>query len=227
MNLTRYDKDGLEIFIAPSGEAYASIRGYARMSGLTPKAIRKRIGVLEGHTGGDQKLTISATIPTPGGLQEGTLITEDLIARWLLDDNPQLAKDMLRLGVRATLYQMVGYKIRVEKPQPQSTMEFLDYMTELIEVTKDAERRRLAAEEEAKTERQQKKIMKEQRDDALISYADLKVMHPEDPEADISLTDYGKILSGYKDLRKTPAGGPRKIREYLQEKDWLYQRPTL
>ena len=91
MTLTRFDRDGLELVInTRTGEAYASIRGYARMSGKAESTIRKRL------QGAHLPALEMAEIHTPGGLQGAHLIPEDLISEWIVTDNLELAKAMLR-----------------------------------------------------------------------------------------------------------------------------------
>jgi len=105
-SLQRFDCDGIEIIIdLQNGETFASIRGYARMSGLSQPAISKRC------TGDNQKSFKIAEIQTGGGLQRVKLIDEDTIVEWIIDDNPRMAKKLLKAGVRVYLHTIAGYKV--------------------------------------------------------------------------------------------------------------------
>ncbi|WP_414579126.1 hypothetical protein [Anabaena sp. CCY 9402-a] len=74
-NLTSYCQDGLEIFIDnATGESFASINGYARMSGRDKSTISRR---LEGVA---PELVKKAEVLTAGGLQGVALISEDIKA---------------------------------------------------------------------------------------------------------------------------------------------------
>lgn len=116
MNLTRFETaDGVELVIDESGESFATVRGYARMSGRDVSTISRRLkGV-----GTDR--TKEAEILTPGGIQGVVLIPEDIITDWIVEDNPALAKAMLKAGVRVFLHTVAGYKLvsGVATPAPQ------------------------------------------------------------------------------------------------------------
>lgn len=113
-SLQRYDRDGLELVIdTQSGEAFATIRGYARMSGKDHSTIVRRVQKLGAS---DQVKT--AEIDTPGGLQGGALIPESLIRKWIIKDNPDLAEQMMAAGVRVYLYGVAGYEVKPSEPQP-------------------------------------------------------------------------------------------------------------
>lgn len=102
--LKRFDQDGLEILIdTNSGESFASVNGYARMSGKAKSTISQR---LQGVSLGSPK---TAQILTEGGLQGVRLITEDMIVEWLPKDNPTMASQLMKLGVRLFLHQCAGY----------------------------------------------------------------------------------------------------------------------
>ncbi len=102
-NLQRYDNDGIELIInTETGESFASISGYARMSGKDRRTITERLGEFP---------VIKAEIPTAGGVQGVRLITEDLITTWLPKDNPEIAQKMLKAGVRVFLHQLAGFKV--------------------------------------------------------------------------------------------------------------------
>lgn len=113
----RFDKDGIEMVInTQTGEGFATKRGYARMSGKDESTIRKRLKV------SDLEVVKDAQILTAGGMQGADLITEDMIAEWLPKDNPAMATQLLKLGVRVFLHKMAGFEVKSEAvvsvPQP-------------------------------------------------------------------------------------------------------------
>lgn len=110
--LQRYDNNGLELVIDDStGEVFATIRGYARMVNKNESSIRSRLGARD-----DELKT--AEIPTNKGIQGARLIPESLITEWIVKDDPELATQMLRAGVRVYLYGIAGYEI---KPTPKES----------------------------------------------------------------------------------------------------------
>ncbi|MEH2028485.1 MAG: hypothetical protein V7K67_02180 [Nostoc sp.] len=110
-NLIAYNNDGLEIYIDDkTGESFASISSYARMAGLTQQAISKRV---RSHNSEDTK---KAEIKTGVGCRYTTLLTENIIAEWIIKDNPTIAVQFLKLGIRKFMYSLAGYS----QPQPQA-----------------------------------------------------------------------------------------------------------
>lgn len=119
MNLTRFETaDGVELVIAENGESFATVRGYARMSGRDVSTISRRL------KGVASDLVKDAEINTQGGIQGVVLIPEELITDWIVEDNPPLAKAMLKAGVRVFLHTAAGYQLTstaiapVSRPQP-------------------------------------------------------------------------------------------------------------
>lgn len=107
--LQRFDKDGIELIInTQTGESFASINGYARMSGKLASTISRRLKLLH-KEGLDQ-----AEILTTTGLKTVRLISEDLICKWLPKDNPELASQILKLGVRLFLHTLAGFRVKSE-----------------------------------------------------------------------------------------------------------------
>ena len=107
--LQRFDKDGIELIInTQTGESFASINGYARMSGKLASTISRRLKLLH-KEGLDQ-----AEILTTTGLKTVALISEDLICQWLPKDNPKLASQILKLGVRLFLHTLAGFRVKSE-----------------------------------------------------------------------------------------------------------------
>ena len=107
-NIVRFDgQNSVEILIdTVTGESFASVRGYARMSGKNVSTISRR---LEGVALSEQK---TSQMYTAGGLQGVALISEDLIYEWLFKDNPVAAKSLFKLGVRMALHTMAGYEVK-------------------------------------------------------------------------------------------------------------------
>ncbi len=50
-------------------------------------------------------------MPTATGFKTHNLITEDLIVEWLPKDNPEMATQLLKLGVRAFMHKLAGYTV--------------------------------------------------------------------------------------------------------------------
>ena len=112
--LQRFDQDGLELVIdTQTGEAFATVSGYARMSGKALFTISER------SKGVRSESIKTAQIQTPGGLQGVRLIPESVISDWVVSDNPDLARQMLKVGVRIFLYGVAGYEVKAGEPQPQ------------------------------------------------------------------------------------------------------------
>jgi phage antirepressor YoqD-like protein len=110
-NLTKVEtNNGVEIYIENStGEAFTSISGYARMANLARQTIQDRLS----RRGIELKI---AEVPTAKGLQRAALLDESLICLWLSKDNPAMAIDMMRLGVRKFLHTMAGFKPESDTP---------------------------------------------------------------------------------------------------------------
>jgi hypothetical protein len=148
--LKRFDNDGIELLInTETGESFASISGYARMSGKGKSTISRR---LTGVASGDTK---TAEIQTGQGVQSVALVNEDLIAKWLPKDNPVVATQLMKLGVRVFLHKMAGFEIKSEViGVPKTPQTYLDALRALVA----AEEQKLLLEEKTKileTENQQ------------------------------------------------------------------------
>lgn len=133
-NLARFENDGLELIIdTVTGEAFASVRGYARMTGKPESTIRDR------SKGARKDEVVEAEILTPGGLQGARLLTEDIITDWIVEDNPTLAKAMLKAGVRVFLHTVAGYQLTsnaiapVTHALPQTYVEALKALVQAEE----------------------------------------------------------------------------------------------
>ena len=117
-SLQRFDQDGIELIInTETGESFASISGYARMSGKTHTTILRRLKVV------DSDVLNHAQIQTAGGLQGGALIPEDLICQWLPKDNPAMASQVLKLGVRLFLHTIAGFQIKSDAIETNKQLE--------------------------------------------------------------------------------------------------------
>lgn len=113
-NLQACVNDGIEIYVDNvTGESFASVRGYARMSDKPESSIRSRITARKVDT----KMT---EVLTPQGLRTARLLSEDTIVDWLTEDNPQLAKKMSKLGVRVFMHQLAGYQVTTTAVAPES-----------------------------------------------------------------------------------------------------------
>lgn len=111
-SLQRFDHDGIELIInTETGESFASISGYARMSGKIPSTISRRL-TMSGLR--EKGLLNQAQIETAGGLQCVELIPEDVICQWLIKDNHELALKVMQLGVRLFLHTIAGFQVKSE-----------------------------------------------------------------------------------------------------------------
>ena len=105
-NFERFDKDGVELIIdTATGESFASVNGYARMSGVSKQAVSRRLKTvnLEG-------LKV-AEILTASGLKTVNLIPESIIVQWLPKDNPVMATQIMQLGVRVFMHKLAGFEV--------------------------------------------------------------------------------------------------------------------
>jgi hypothetical protein len=102
-NLTRFDSEGIEIFINELGESFSSISGAARMAGKSASTI-SRLAALRNfelqHT----------QVVTPSGSKTVALLDEDQIVEVLEKYNPSRLKQFAKLGIRTALHQIAGYK---------------------------------------------------------------------------------------------------------------------
>jgi hypothetical protein len=121
-NLTRYESnDGVELVInTQTNEAFATVMGYSRMSGISKQAVSKRLSKNAVNQNGMKK----AEILTPGGVQGVNLIPADIVFDWLFDDNPQLARAMGVAGANIYMQRMAGYKAEIK---PEFDPEYLHY----------------------------------------------------------------------------------------------------
>lgn len=122
-NLTRYEADGIELVIdQTTGEAFASVRGYARMSSKAQSTVQSRVDrMIEGER---NQLTKLAEVQSTSGLQGERLLSAALIFKWAIKDNPELAETMGKVGATVYLHQLAGFKVStnaitpLEQPNP-------------------------------------------------------------------------------------------------------------
>jgi hypothetical protein len=116
MSLTVYNNDGLELVInTATGEAFATVNSYARMSGKDKSVISRRV---KGVAPGSFK---TAEILTAGGVQGVALIPAKTVFAWMVKDNPELAIAMGEAGATVFLHKLAGYEVKSEAiaPEPQ------------------------------------------------------------------------------------------------------------
>lgn len=141
--------DGIEVIIDQrTGESFCSVSGYARMSGKDKGTISRRLKTVAVNG------VKTDEIQTVTGLKTVALIDEDLITDWIVDDNPSMAKQLLKAGVRIFLHKLAGYKVSSEavqpQPQPQTPAEMFfmiaQQMVEQERRTKELETKLLRIE---------------------------------------------------------------------------------
>jgi len=143
---TFVSEDGIEVIInTTTGESFCSIKGYARLSGVSKQAISKRISKLERVNPGSPKI---AEVQTAKGKQRVNLIPESLIAEWITKDNPAIATKMLQAGIKLFLYGIAGYKIVEEPDKISDAIEILDRENHRFKTENQRLRVRSAALEE-------------------------------------------------------------------------------
>lgn len=120
-NLERFDRDGIELFInRKTGEAFATLAGYSRMSGIAKNTLANRLS--RGYKGVHKSSLPTAEIQTQGGLQGVHLLPADTVFDWLVQDNPELARTMGAVGATVYMHQLAGFKIDSEAiAKPKST----------------------------------------------------------------------------------------------------------
>lgn len=139
-SLTRFETEsGIELVInTDTGEVFATISGYARMSGRDKSTISRRMETVAGET----KKT--AEIQTTQGLRTVALIPASLVFEWAMKDKPELAKKMGACGATVYLHQLAGFKVKsVEKSKSTA-----DMLIEFAIAYKEHETRLAALEKE-------------------------------------------------------------------------------
>ena len=119
-SLQRFEHDGIELIInTETGESFASISGYARMSGKIPSTISRRLTM----SGLREKGLKQAQIETASGLRTVALIPEDVICQWLIKDNHELALKVMQLGVRLFLHTIAGFQVKSDAIETNKQLE--------------------------------------------------------------------------------------------------------
>ena len=150
-NLERFDSNGIELIInTTTGESFASVSGYARMAEKDKSTISRRLKTVASNT--EKK----AEIVTTTGLKTVSLISEEQISEWIVDDNPTMAKQLLKLGVRVYLHKLAGYEVTSTAVTPKIPQTYAEALLEAG---------RLALENEKLT-------AKIKQDAPLVDYAD-------------------------------------------------------
>jgi phage antirepressor YoqD-like protein len=172
-SLQRFDQNGIELIIdTQTGESFATAKGYSRMSGKDYDTVKKRC-----QRGG----LLTAEVPTEQGFRWGTLITEDLISEWLPKDNPTMATQLMKLGVRVFMHKLAGFEI-------STTAVTHDLPSTYLEALKC-----LVASEEQKILLEQEKALlsaKIEQDAPLVDYAEAVQCS----ESAIELGDFAKMI---------------------------------
>jgi hypothetical protein len=98
--------DGIEVIIDTETHlSYMSLRGYSRVSGVPYSTVNYRFGI------GQLSTPENAEIQTSQGLRIGQLLSEEIIAGWIVKDNPEVATKMLKAGIRVYLHHLAGYEL--------------------------------------------------------------------------------------------------------------------
>ena len=154
-NLARFEtKSGIELVIdQQTGEAFATVSGYARMSGKNKSTISRRMKTVA------EKARKTTEIQTTQGLRTVALIPAELVFEWTMKDKPELAKEMGACGATVYLHHLAGYKIE-SKPDlaPQTPQTYLEALKALVAA--EEEKERLRRETEALSE-ENKELMGE------------------------------------------------------------------
>jgi hypothetical protein len=112
-----------------SGESFASVSAYAKMSTRSRSAISDRLDDLDGSFTVGSIANTKVSVKTARGLKTCRLITETLITSWIVDDNPELAKAMLQAGTRLYLHKLAGFQFVAIAPQQESNMVLSEIMS--------------------------------------------------------------------------------------------------
>lgn len=113
--------DEIEVIIDnETGESFCSVKGYTRLSGVARTTVQRRL-----RKGAANFEIKEGKIQTAQGLQRGCLISESIIAGWIVKDNPEIASKMLKAGIRLFLYGIANYKVNVVSPERENDIDLI------------------------------------------------------------------------------------------------------
>jgi hypothetical protein len=102
-NLTRFENDGIEIFIDTQGNSFASISGVARMAEKSASTIQ-RFTALRNFALRETQVVMER------GFKTVALLDEDQIIEVLKKYNTEPLMQFAKLGVKTALHQLAGYE---------------------------------------------------------------------------------------------------------------------
>lgn len=129
-NLQTYNSGDIElVFDNQTGEAFATLSGYSRMTGVNPGTISRRISSSLAETG-----VKKAKVLTPPGLRSVALIPAETIFLWAMKDKPELAVMMGKVGATVYLHQLAGFTVKsTASGKPQSKTDTLKQLLSVAE----------------------------------------------------------------------------------------------
>lgn len=140
--LVRYDQNDMELVIDnETGEAFATVRGAARMLSVDPSTVSRRTS-----KGVASSLVKTSEIKTGQGVQRVSLIPAELIFEWAIKDNPTLAVQMGKAGATVFLYGLAGYEVKPAEPAQPKT--YIEALRALLESEEEKERQRVLLEQQ-------------------------------------------------------------------------------
>ena len=119
LGLTEFNRDGLELFIHKDGSVHADLNAIARMCDVSQGAIYRKV-----VTSADSKTPyITHKKVTAGGTQPIHLYPVSVVMACAQKYNPKLSKKFMEMGAMVYLYQLAGYKTKVELPTKAAQSE--------------------------------------------------------------------------------------------------------